>query len=85
MEFSYKRQGLFVSDNGTCGGNTAGWGLVIQGTLQGVEDTHIPNITERTRKWAEHFRYSVQGTELLQQRQEKLGLPLHHLIQDVMT
>ena len=59
--------------------------LVIQGALQGIKGTCMPHIIEWARKMALHFCHSVWDSELLQQKQEKLGLPLHHLIQDVAT
>ena len=34
---------------------------------------------------AGHYHHNVLGSELLKQRQEKLGLPLHSIIQNVAT
>ena len=52
---------------------------------KGLDNALISRVSAVARKLVGHFKHSAAATQELKLKQEQLGIPQHHLIQDVST
>ena len=52
---------------------------------EGLDANSLNQLSSLARKLVGHFKHSALATAALRQKQEKMNVPKHHLIQDVVT